>query len=93
MSYENNSNSNTSSECEEVNLEYKTEPYLYEPLKSKDTETSVSCPPDGENSSSESQGISNNENMEDWLVFHFITCIEGGVYLKKIRKIYIIIII
>ena len=43
MAYSYNSISNTSSECKEVNLEYKTRSYLHEPLKSKDTETSVSC--------------------------------------------------
>ena len=59
---------------------YKTEPYLYEPLKSKDTETSVSCSLDEENISSESPGISRNENMEDWLVFQFITYIEHRFY-------------
>ena len=50
MSYGYNSNSSKSWECKEVNLEYKTEPYLHDPLKSKDTET-----PDEEDSSIESQ--------------------------------------
>ena len=67
MSYRYNTNSNTSSECEEVNLEHKTEPYLCKPLKRKDIETCVSCSQDEENSSSDSQGISNKENMDDWL--------------------------
>ena len=93
MSYGYNSNSNTSSECEEVNLEFKTEPYLYKPLKRKDTGTSLSCLQNEENSSSESQGISSNENMEDWLVVQFITYIKGRLYLLKIYKIYRIIII
>ena len=35
MAYGYNSNSNTSSECKEVTLEYKTEPYLHEPYKVK----------------------------------------------------------
>ena len=53
----------------------------------------MSCSQEEENSSSESQGISSNENMEEWLVVQFITYIKGIFYLLKINKIYIVIII